>query len=441
MAPLASVFPVSESTRSRSSLALFGDPEFAALASARFVRGMSFATIIIALALYADKYAATGVVAGLFGTVYALVRLVFVLPVGRAIDLGDGKRYLLAGLVANAAILFGYMQVGAIEHVVALRALQGGGSALLIVGTTTVIGEVAPENDRGHWIGVSGQVKSAASLLGDMVGGAMLYAYGFRTTYTVLIGITAVSVVFVFLFVRWDPGERSDADERTGLETYRQLLARGGIRALVVFRFAFSFGKMAVIIFLPIFARTEFGMTSFAIGGIIAGGRVTKALTQGYVGALGDRTGNLSRYVLGGAFVYALGTAAVPFALNAGDVLEPIALSALSRTIAIHPAWLWLFGCYVILGIGDSLRIPSSFSMFVDEGEEYNAVAGSISLRSVSWQVGAVTGPFTVGAVLDYSSFYAAFWLAAALVVVSGIVFALLVPSFTFGNDTLERFS
>ena len=429
---------MSEPTRSRSSRALFGDPEFVALASARFVRGLSFATIIIALALYADKYAATGVVAGLFGTAYALTRFVFVLPVGRAIDLGDGKRYLLAGLVANAAILFGYMRVGAIEHVVLLRALQGGGSALLIVGATTVISEVAPEDERGHWIGVSGQVKSASSLLGDMVGGGLLFAYGFRTTYAVLVVITAVSALLVFLFVRTDPGGGADGDERTGVETYRRLLARGGIRALVAFRFAFSFGKMAVIIFLPIFARTEFGMTSFAIGGIIAGGRITKALTQGYVGALGDKTGKLSWFVLGGALVYAMGTAAVPFALNA-DAAGSIVLTVPTRTIAIDPAWLWLFGCYVVLGIGDSLRIPSSFAMFVDEGDEYDAVAGSISLRSVSWQVGAATGPFTVGAVLDYSTFYAAFWLAAALVVVSGAVFVLLVPHLAVRETVLGR--
>jgi MFS family permease len=178
---------------------------------------MTFATIIIALALYADEYAATGVVAGLFGTAYALTRLVLVLPVGRAIDLGDGKRYLLAGLGVNCLLLFGFMQVGAIEHVVALRALQGGGSALLIVTTTTVIGELAPEEERGLWIGTSGQVKSVASLTGDLGGGALLFVYGFTTTYAVLIGTTAVAAALVLFFVRGDPGARADGDERAFL--------------------------------------------------------------------------------------------------------------------------------------------------------------------------------------------------------------------------------
>jgi len=420
---------VTDAPRSASPVSLFRNPEFAALASARFVRGMSFATIIIALALYADRYAASGLVAGLFGTAYALVRLVLVLPVGRSIDLGDGKRYLVAGLVANVLLLFGYMQIGAVEHVVLLRALQGGTSALLIVTTTTVIGEIAPAEKRGMWIGTSGQVKSISSLAGDMVGGAMLFLYGFGTTYLALIGITAVATALVILFVRSDPGVRADAEERTGAETYYRLLGRNAIRALVGFRFAFSFGKMAVVLFLPIFARTEFGMTSLAIGGILAGGRVTKGLAQGYLGSLNDRIGNLPWFIGGGSLLYALGTALVPVALLVAAAADPVSLSAAGRSATVSPAWVWLFGCYVVLGVADSLRIPASMSMFVAEGERLDAVAGSISLRSVSWQIGAAVGPFAFGGVLDYFSFFAAFGLAAALVVVAGAVFLSIYRS------------
>ncbi|MFB6173786.1 MAG: MFS transporter [Halobacteriales archaeon] len=414
------------SAESAGPLSLFREPEFVALASARFVRGMSFATIIIALALYADRYAASGVVAGLFGTVYALVRLVLVLPLGRAIDLGDEKRYLLGGLAANVLILVGYSAVGAIEHVVVLRALQGGGSALLIVTTTTVVGQIAPDEDRGLWIGTSGQVKSVSGLAGDMGGGALLFAYGFGTTYAVLIGLTVVSALLVVLFVRADPGASAGSEERTGIETYRRLLSRAAIRALVAFRFAFSFGKMAVLIFLPIFARTEFGMSSVAIGGILAGGRVTKALAQGHVGSASDRLGTESWFVLGGALLYALGTGLIPLAPVAAGAAEPATVAAFGHSVSVGPAWGWLFGCYVILGMADSLRIPTSVSMFVAEGERFDAVAGSVSLRSVSWQFGAIVGPVAVGTTRDAVGYGAGFGLAAAVVLVAGGIFAAL---------------
>lgn len=86
-------------TARRTPLTLLREPEFLAIAAIKFASGMSFATVLLALALYTDQFAVSGGVAGLFGTAYAVVRLLLVLPVGRYIDLGDAKRYLVAGVL------------------------------------------------------------------------------------------------------------------------------------------------------------------------------------------------------------------------------------------------------------------------------------------------------------------------------------------------------
>ncbi len=405
---------------------LLTDPEFVALASLRFVSSMAFATVIIALALYADLFEASGLVAGLFGTAYAIVRLALVLPLGRKLDLGNSKRWLLGGLALNIALLVGYVFVGSIEHVVFLRGFQAIGAIILWVGGLAVVGEIAPDDGRGLWVGTYNQVSSLASLTGDIVGGALLYLAGFTLTYSVLIGLTLISVVMVWLFLRDDPGVRADPDEATGIETYRRLLARKTVISLVVFRFAFSFGKMAVVIFLPIYARTEFGMNAFLIGGILAGGKLTKGLAQGYVGKLADRTGGYEWYIFAGTVGYALGTALIPAAPLAADILPTLSFAAVGLDVAIAPAFLLLFVAYSILGIADSLRLPTSMALFVREGEHYDAVAGSLSLRSVSWQVGAIFGPVVVGGVFDSLSYLAGFWLAGAFMLAAGTVFLWL---------------
>lgn len=415
-----------ENSSSPSPFALFADPEFFALASVQFARGMAFATIIIALALYADLFDASGIVAGLFGTAYALVRLVFVLPLGRFVDRGDSKRYLLAGLVLYGVVLVGFTRVNLVEHVVLLRGLQGLSSAMLVIVGGAIVGEISPDGERGLWIGSYNQVRAFSSLAGDLVGGALLFTYGFTTTYTVLIVVTAASTLAVFAFVRSNPGGQTDDEESTGMETLRLLLRRSAIRALVMFRFAFSFGKMAVVLFLPIFARTEFGMSAFAIGGILAGGKLTKSVAQGYVGDLSDRMGHLSWFIIAGSLLYALGTAAIPFASYGGLSAEALALSGFGQRIALPWAFFVLFGAYAALGLADSLRVPTSMTLFVNEGEYYDAVAGSLSLRSVSWQVGAIIGPLAAGIMLDYVSFAAAFWLAAGFIVISTIFFVTL---------------
>jgi MFS family permease len=437
------VTPAPTAERDRGPITLFRNPEFVALASVRFVSGMAFATIVIALALYADLFDASGIAVGLFGSAYAVVRLVLVLPLGRKIDLGNSKRYLLLGLGLNVALLVGLTFVQSIEHVILLRGFQAVGSIVLWITGVAVVGEIAPNVERGLWIGTYNQVKSIASLCGDVVGGALLFVYGFKTTYAVLVGLTLVSVVAVFLFLRDDPGTRADPDRATGVETFLRLLRRKTIMALVVFRFAFSFGKMAVIIFLPVYARTEFGMNAFLIGGILAGGKLTKGVAQGYVGELSDRIGRKKEFIFAGTVSYAAGTALIPAAAYAPLVFDPVTLGAAGWELTLVPVFFLLFVAYGTLGLADSLRLPTSMALFVEEGEHYDSAAGSLSLRSVSWQFGAILGPLVVGATFDYVSFFAGFWLAAGVALGAGVIFLYLFeaeaapenPSAPAGHD------
>lgn len=410
-------------------IALFRNPEFVALASVRFVRGMAFATILIALALYADIFEASGVVAGLFGSVYAIVRLIIVLPLGRKIDLGNSKRYLLLGLVLNMLLFFGLIFVESIVHVIFLRAFQAFGTILLWVTSVAVIGEIAPEDGRGLWIGTTNQVRAIASLSGDLVGGALLFVYGFTATYTVLIAVTVISTALVFGFLRDDPGTRTDPDEATGMETLVRLLKRRAVLALVVFRFSFSFGKMAVFLFLPIYARTVFGMNALLIGGILAGGKLTKGLTQGYIGELADRIGGKEWFIFAASVSDAVGAALIPGAVFASMFLGSVTLAGAGREITLVPAFFFLFVAFGILGIADSLRNPTSMALFVEEGEYFDSVAGSLSLRSISWEVGAIIGPVIVGAVFDHYSYFVGFWLAAGGMLVAGVIFLVLYES------------
>jgi MFS family permease len=411
------------------SLALFGNAEFVALASTAFARSQAYSTILIALALYADIFETTGTVEGLFGTAFAAAQLVIVLPLGRYIDIGNSKRYLLLGLCLNVLVFVGFSLVGNVTHVILVRVLQGVGATLLWLTGSAVVGEISPDDSRGLWLGTYNQVGAVSSLAGDVFGGLLLYVYGFQVTYAVLIVVTAVATVAVFFALRDDPGGRADPDEATGLETLANLLGRTAIRALVSFRVAFSVGKMAVIIFLPIYARTEFGISPLAIGGILAGGKLTKSLLQGRMGQYTDQYGRFW-FILGGAALYAVGTAMIPLAEFAAGVVPAVRVGALGQSELLPGAFFVFFAAYAVLGVADSLRLPASMALFVEEGEQFDAVAGSMSLRSIAWKVGQVCGPVAVGAIWDATSVLVAFWTAAGLLVFAAVVFAVM-----FGVD------
>ena len=414
------------SSESGSPLSLFRNPEFVALSGTAFARAQAYSTVIIALSLYAKAFGTTGVVEGLWVTGFAVVQALIVLPLGRAVDTGNAKRWLLAGLLVNVLVFVGFVFVSNPVHVVLVRVVQGVGASILWITGSTVVGEIAETGARGRWLGVYNQVGAFSSFLGDLVGGYLLFAHGFTFTYVFLAGITLAATVLLFGALRDNPGGSVDPEERTGVGTLRRLLDRPMVRSLVAFRVAFSVGKMSIIIFLPIYASTRFGVNAFAIGSILAGGKLAKTLLQGYMGDLTDRLGNEHRFVLAGALLYAFGVALVPFAAVADDALAPFTVGGFGSAYTVTGPVATLFVAYLILGVADSVRLPASMSLFVEEGGRFDSVASSMSLRSISWKVGQVAGPLSVGAIKDFTSPEVAFFTAAAFIVAAAGVFVVV---------------
>ncbi len=446
------VFGPTKVARFGNSVALLRNREFLSLAGTAFARSQAYSTIIIALALYADAFGTSGFIEGLWGTAFASVQLLIVLPLGRKIDTGNAKRWLLAGLLINVLVFAGYMFIGdpvnaeivallksvgagalwttnGSIQVVLVRMLQGIGASILWITGSTVVGQISPDDESGRWLGSYNQVAAFSSLAGDLVGGLLLSMYDplqSRVVFIVLAAVTMVAFVLVYFELRDNPGGGVDDPEaQSGIGTIKKLLKLPMLRSLVLFRLSFSVGKMAVIIFLPILARTEFGIDAFAIGWILAGGKLTKSLLQGYVGDLTDQIGDRAKFVAAGALVYGFGIALIPLSLPAEETMGRFYLGYFGHGQELGGGFLVLFLAYAILGIGDSIRLPASMALFVEEGEKYDSVASAMSLRSISWKIGQTAGPLGVGLIKDFVGTVQAFLTASAFVVFATGVFWL----------------
>jgi len=410
-----------------NSVALLRNREFLSLAGTAFARSQAYSTIIIALALYADAFGTSGFIEGLWGTAFAVMQLLIVLPLGRKIDTGNAKRWLLAGLVVNIFVFVGYMLVSSSVDVILVRMLQGIGASILWITGSTVVGQISPDDESGRWLGSYNQVAAFSSLAGDVFGGFLLSVYDplqSRVVYAILALVTLVAFLLVYNNLRDNPGGGVDNPEASsGVGAIKNLLALPMLRSLVIFRLSFSVGKMAVIIFLPILARREFGIDAFAIGWILAGGKLTKSLLQGYVGDLTDQIGDRAKFVAAGALVYGLGIALIPLSIPAEEAIGRFYLGYFGHGQELGGGFLVLFGAYAILGIGDSIRLPASMALFVEEGEKYDSVASAMSLRSISWKIGQTVGPVGVGLIKDFIGTVEAFLTASVFVIFATGVF------------------
>jgi EmrB/QacA subfamily drug resistance transporter len=139
--------------------------------------------------------------AGLEWTVnaYTLTFAVLLVTGGRLGDILGRRRVFLAGVVifalSSAAIGLAPTQAA----LVAGRAVQGVGAALMMPGTLSIISSVFPPHERGRAIGTWAGVSALALAIGPVVGGALTEYVSWRAIFFLNLPV-AVGAVAVTLF-------------------------------------------------------------------------------------------------------------------------------------------------------------------------------------------------------------------------------------------------
>ncbi|VTR75258.1 DHA2 family efflux MFS transporter permease subunit [Cellulomonas hominis] len=182
----------------------------------------------IALPAIADDLGAT--TAGLQWTVngYALTLAALLLLGGSLGDRLGRRRMFLVGTVAFAAASVLCAVAPTVGLLVAARAVQGVGGALLTPGSLAILQSSFREGDRaraiGAWSGLAGAVGAVAPFLG----GWIIEQAGWRWVFGINIPLAALVVVVA---LRWVPESR-DPDASGPLDVLGTVLAAVGLGAL-----------------------------------------------------------------------------------------------------------------------------------------------------------------------------------------------------------------
>ena len=159
---------------------------------------------------------------------YALIFAGLLLTAGALGDRFGRKGALLAGLgiFAMGSIVSGL--AGSAGVVVAGRAVQGAGAALIMPATLSLITAVFPPEERQRaiavWVGFAG----AGGAIGPIVTGALLERFWWGTAFLVNVPVVAVTAAAVALY-----SPRSRDDEATPLDPRGAVLSLFGLGALL----------------------------------------------------------------------------------------------------------------------------------------------------------------------------------------------------------------
>ena len=159
---------------------------------------------------------------------YTLCLAAFLLVGGAAGDRLGRRRVFIAGIA-----LFGFASLACgfsreIAQLIAARAVQGAGAALLIPCSLALIGAAFPEHERGRAIGTWAGVSAIAAAIGPLLGGWIVDHLAWQTIFF----INPV-LCLAALWIAWRHlPESIDPDAPAGIDWLGALLAFAGLAGL-----------------------------------------------------------------------------------------------------------------------------------------------------------------------------------------------------------------
>jgi MFS transporter, DHA2 family, methylenomycin A resistance protein len=166
---------------------------------------------------------------------YALALASLMLAGGTVGDLHGHKRIVLSGLVVFGIGSLGCAIAPGVAVLVAARAVQGVGAAMLLPGTLAIISHAFPEGpEQARAIGIWAGIGSLALPAGPLLGGALIDGFGWRAIFFINVPIVVGSLLAALAVVQ----ESTDPQGR-------RLDARGvslGVLTLIATTFAFIQG-------------------------------------------------------------------------------------------------------------------------------------------------------------------------------------------------------
>ena len=179
---------------------------------------------------------------------YLLAITTLIVGVGRIGDLIGRRRLLLAGIVlfSVASLLCGVAST--LGQLIAARAAQGCGAAIMIALSMALVGEAVPQARTGSAMGLLGTMSAIGTALGPSLGGVLIAGFGWRAIFLVNVPLGLLT----FLLAR-----RHLPVDRRGPKTGRAGFDRLGMLLLALTLAAYALAMTM--------ARSHFGPLNIAL--------------------------------------------------------------------------------------------------------------------------------------------------------------------------------
>ncbi|WP_223511255.1 MFS transporter [Pseudomonas sp. GL-B-19] len=372
---------------------------------------------------------------------YLLAITTLIVSVGRLGDLVGRKRLLLSGIVIFTLASLACGLAPSLGWLVAARAVQGLGAAIMLALTVAFVGDTVPKAQTGSAMGLLGTMSAMGTTLGPSLGGVLMSGFGWQAIFLVNVPLGVLNFVLAYRCLPADrPVARRGGFDFPGmlllaltLGTYAlamtlghwglllvagvgagtflfieatsrsplirlALLRERGLSASLAMSALVSTVMMATLVVGPFYLSGTLGLNAALVGLILSVGPLVAALAGVPAGRLVDRFG-AQRMTVFGLSTMALGAGALsimPAGFGIPGYIAPIAVITAS---------------YALFQAANNTLIMTGVS-----ADQRGVIAGLLSL---SRNLGLITGASAMGAVFAGNGMRVTFLVAAGLIVLA----------------------
>ncbi len=183
-----------------------------AAATSTLLGTSDFSIVAIALPAFTEVFSASTSTVVWIALSYQLIVLGLALPMGRLGDQFGNKTVFAAGALIYTVGLASAAAAPGILTLIAFRAVQGAGAAMMVSLSLGLVSNAFPSNERGKALGLIASVAGFGLMSGPALGGLLLDTLGWRSIFWMRAPFAFAGFVLAMVYLR---NMRATADKGT----------------------------------------------------------------------------------------------------------------------------------------------------------------------------------------------------------------------------------
>ena len=245
-----------------------------------FINVAGVGIVVPLLPIYAHNLGAAGIyVAMIFGA-FSISRAVFLPMFGSMSDRKGRKPFIMAGLVTYLLVALAFVWSSQVETLIALRFIQGAGSAMIMPVVQAYVGEISNDGAEGYAMGLFNLSMFLSLSLGPVMGGVIEQAWSLNAAFYCMASLSSMGAIICLIFLPPLSQERIQKKHRSPA-SLAMVVRDWQLAGLVAFRYSYTSCIGIIWCFMPLYASNRFGLSGGKIGLLVTGRRFCFRNTPG----------------------------------------------------------------------------------------------------------------------------------------------------------------